>query len=164
MSIRREGSKKGTWQKKEVYVVKRSRIVKKKNELQNIEEKIEVTLLGHGNSLQDCISSSDPLHSLPPCCGGGLVQVRDRFRVPPPHVTLHCDHAFQSVHLPSTVKKSGVDVKGMNPCCEQLDLKHGVIYQLCFVRISLNKSQSISVTSEKRKVIHHLRWPKTKFW
>lgn len=136
---------------------------KEKNELQNIEEKIEVTLLGHGNSLQDCISSSDPLHSLPPCCGGGLVQVRDRFRVPPPHVTLHCDHAFQSVHLPSTVKKSGVDVKGMIPCCEQFDSKHGVIYQLCYVRISLNKSDSNSVTSEKRKVIHHLRRPKTKF-
>ena len=110
-AAKKELDKKGSLRRKMI-----ENCQKKKNELQNTEEKIEVTLLGHGNSLQDCISPSDPLHSLPPCCGGGLVQDRNRFRVPPPHVTLHCDHGFQSVHLSSTVKKSGLDVKGMIPC------------------------------------------------
>lgn len=62
-------------------------------------------LLGHGSALQERTWSFSPLHSLPPCCGGGLVQDRVRPWVPPPHVTLHCAQAFQSLHLPSTVKE-----------------------------------------------------------
>ena len=68
-------------------------------------QKTKSYLLGHGKSLQDRSSSLSPLQSSPPCFGGGLVQDRDRLCVPPPHVTLHCDQAFQLVHLPSTSTK-----------------------------------------------------------
>ena len=79
------------------------------------------------------------------------MQVRDRFRVPPPHVALHCDHAFQSVHLPSTMKKSGVDVKGMIACCEQFDLRHGVIYQLYFYEFLRPKTKVSALQAKNKK-------------
>ena len=91
------------------------------------------TLLGQGRLLQACTSTSAPLHLLPPCRGGGLLHVRDRLCVPPPHVTSHCDHSFQSVQLPSTMKKSGVVIKTWTRCFKQLVWK---IRVLCTNRAS----------------------------
>ena len=39
--------------------------------------------------LHSRILSLSPVHGFPPWATGGLVQVRERFCFPPPHVTLH---------------------------------------------------------------------------
>lgn len=64
-----------------------------------------MSLLGHGSSLQDWTSLLSPAHSRPPFRGGGLVQVRDLFCVPPPHVTLHSSQAPHAVQFPFTVEE-----------------------------------------------------------
>ena len=46
-----------------------------------------------------------PSHSSPPPDGGGLVHVRVRSCLPPPHVTGQVDHVVQVVQPPSTDKK-----------------------------------------------------------
>ena len=72
--------------------------------------KLENVLLGHGSSLQERTSLLTPVHSWPPYRGGGLVQVRDRLCVPPPHVTLHSCQSSQAVQFPSTVKEHNDNV------------------------------------------------------
>ena len=61
-------------------------------------------LPGQGSSLHERSIFSFPVHSFPPCAGGGLVQVRDRLWVPTPHVSEHVSQSPQSVQLPSTLK------------------------------------------------------------
>ena len=43
-----------------------------------------------------------PVHSRPPFSGGGLVQVRLRYCVPPPQLSLHSVQLLQEAHWPST--------------------------------------------------------------
>ena len=57
---------------------------------------------GQEFSLQACVSSTFPLHSLPPCSGVGLVQVLERFWVPPPHSLLQVLQSPYSLHPPCT--------------------------------------------------------------
>ena len=60
---------------------------------------------GHGISLlQDCVSVLFPGQRNPRNAGGGLVQVRYRICVPPPHVCEHLPQAFQAAQFPSTIQ------------------------------------------------------------
>ena len=59
---------------------------------------------GHFCSLHLLSSSLSPLQSLPPGPGGGLLQLRVLFWVPPPHVLLQLLQRVQSPQLPSTTK------------------------------------------------------------
>ena len=55
-----------------------------------------------------------PKQFLPPCVGGGFVQLRDRERTPPGlHDALQTDHCPQEVQFPSTgsVKKTNMNTK-----------------------------------------------------
>ena len=67
------------------------------------EVEFALYLLGQGCVPQRCVSFVCPLHFAPPLAGGGLVQVRMRFRAPPPHVREHFVQRFHSVKLPSTL-------------------------------------------------------------
>ena len=57
--------------------------------------------------MQATVSMAAPIQSSPPFDGGGLVQVRVRFRVPCPHVTLQ-GVSVQLVHLPSTAERKEI--------------------------------------------------------
>ena len=59
---------------------------------------------GHFCSLHLLSSSLSPLQSLPPGPGGGLLQLRVLFWVPPPHVLLQLLQRVQSLQFPSTTK------------------------------------------------------------
>lgn len=60
-------------------------------------------LLGHGVPISHIsLSNSEPSHGLPPNRARGLSHVRDRVRLPVPHVTGHVDHSFQVDHPPWT--------------------------------------------------------------
>ena len=52
-----------------------------------------------GSGLQICESTAEPNSEqfLPPCFGGGLVQVLRRLCCPPPQVALHSDQSDQLV-------------------------------------------------------------------
>ena len=47
-------------------------------------------------------SGPRPAQFLPPCAGGGLVQVRLRVCSPPPHCLLHSPYGPQAEYPPST--------------------------------------------------------------
>ena len=79
---------------------------------------------GHSAVLHVLVSLAIPSHFLPPCAGGGLVQVLLRDCTPPPHVTLQFVHSDHSVQFPSTVPQ------------KQLPCYHSII-ELCNYR-SLN--------------------------
>ena len=61
-----------------------------------------IILLGQGCVLHSRDRSLSPLHSLPPCAGGGFVHVRELVCDPPPQDFEHLPHWFQTVHPPST--------------------------------------------------------------
>ena len=61
-----------------------------------------IILLGQGCVLHSRDRSVSPLHSLPPCAGGGFVHVRELVCDPPPQDFEHLPHWFQTVHPPST--------------------------------------------------------------
>ena len=61
-------------------------------------------LPAHGPLLQASVSVLGPEQSAPPPDGGGLVQVRERFFVPAPQVTLHAPN-FPPV-TPSAINNS----------------------------------------------------------
>lgn len=65
-------------------------------------EKRKTILPGQGLALQFPVSSLGPLQSNPPLAGGGLVQVLNRVRFPPPHVTLQERQLSHSLHEPLT--------------------------------------------------------------
>ena len=65
-------------------------------------EKRKTTLPGQGLALQFPVSSLGPLQSNPPLAGGGLVQVLNLVRFPPPHVTLQEPQSSHSLHEPLT--------------------------------------------------------------
>ena len=65
-------------------------------------ERRKTILPGHGLALQFPVSSLGPLQSNPPLAGGGLVQVLNRVRFPPPHVTLQEPQSSHSLHEPLT--------------------------------------------------------------
>ena len=65
-------------------------------------EKRKTILPGQGLALQFPVSSLGPLQSNPPLAGGGLVQVLNRVRFLPPHVTLQEPQSSHSLHEPLT--------------------------------------------------------------
>ena len=61
---------------------------------------------GHGRILHVCVSWLLPVQGFPLQEGAGLLQVRLRVRVPPPHVTGQPEEKGpQGPHPPSTVRK-----------------------------------------------------------
>ena len=70
--------------------------------LQTQQEKYQFSP-GQGRSSQRRISASGPGQCAPPYAGGGLVHVRDRFRMPSPQVTEQGLQARHSVQFPSTI-------------------------------------------------------------
>ena len=60
-------------------------------------------LPGQGFWLHNRLSLFGKVHWAPPWASGGLVQVRDRPCIPPPHVLLHLFHNPHTVQLPFTV-------------------------------------------------------------
>ena len=61
---------------------------------------------GQGLELHFSVSSLAPGHSNPPLAGEGLVQVLERLRLPPPHVTPQEPQSLHSLHEPLTKKES----------------------------------------------------------
>ena len=62
----------------------------------------------HSPSAHSLVSLAFPEHPLPPCAGGGLVQVLERSWTPFSHVTLHSPQSPKSLHPPFTVTKKGI--------------------------------------------------------
>ena len=52
--------------------------------------------------LHSLVSSAFPAHFLPPCAGGGSVQVRERLFCPMPQVLEQADQSIHLLHWPST--------------------------------------------------------------
>lgn len=63
-------------------------------------------LPGQGLELHFSVSSLAPGHSNPPLAGKGLVQVLERLRLPPPHVTPQEPQSLHSLHEPLTKKEN----------------------------------------------------------
>lgn len=59
---------------------------------------------GQGWVLHDLVSEASPTQLLPPCLGGGLVQVLSLCSMPPPQVTGHLLHVPHDAQFPSTIR------------------------------------------------------------
>ena len=57
-------------------------------------------LPGHGVTLHFLLLLLVPRHGRPPLAGRGLLQVLQRFCIPPPQVLLQSSHTPQQLHLP----------------------------------------------------------------
>lgn len=70
--------------------------------------------MGQASTLQSVSSLAPPGQSSPPLAGLGLVQVRDRDCLPPPHDTEHRPYPDHELHAPSTVTKIPVCLRGLD--------------------------------------------------
>ena len=75
-----------------------------------------VTKLGHVPRLQVDVTMTGPSQSLPPFCGAGFVQDRDRVKRPVPQVTEQ-DPVTQGVKPPSTTGKKPFLERLLNDYC-----------------------------------------------